>query len=188
MNNFFANKNLRKLHRDFGYFFVGLILAFCVSGIMLNHRTTWNPVRYKYDFIKVQSSFHLPKESVTSEDVKAFNDKNQIPDFQTFNFRGDSTLIILYKSADATIHLADGNGEINVWKQRPILSRLYYLHSAFTDDNWYKWYSDIFALGLIFIASTGMFLMRGKYSFRKRGWMFALAGIVMPIIALILFG
>jgi hypothetical protein len=182
-----GNKNLRNLHRDVGYFFVGLIISFCVSGIMLNHRTTWNPVRYKYDFRKVQTSFHLPKESVINDSVKSFNEKNKITGFNAYNFRDDSTLVIFYKSADATVDLVTGKAEINIWRQRPVLAQFYSLHVSFNDDNWYKWYSDLFALGLIFIACTGMFLMRGKNSFRKRGWVLALAGILIPIIALYLF-
>ena len=97
-NKWLSNKPLRSIHRDFGYFFVGLIIAFCVSGIMLNHRTTWNPVRYKYDFKKVKTAFHLPKESVKIEDVKSFNTKNEIEGFNDYDFRGDSTLVIFYKT------------------------------------------------------------------------------------------
>ena len=186
-NSFWANKNLRSLHRDIGYLFVGLIISFCISGILLNHRTSWNPVRYKYDFKKVQTNFHFPKESVTLDSVKSFNQKNEIDNFNDYDLRNDSTLVIFYKSADATINLKNGKGEINIWRQRPLLSQLYSLHTSFRDDNWYKWYSDIFALGLLFIATTGMFLMRGKYSFRKRGWFLALAGIIIPIVALFLF-
>lgn len=186
-NSIFGNKNLRSLHRDFGYFFVGLIIAYCISGIMLNHRTDFNPVRYKYDFKQVQTNFHLPKESVTLESVKSFNEKNKIGNFNDYDFRGDSTLVIYYKSADATVYLATGKADINIWRERPILSRLYSLHVSFMDNNWYKWYSDLFALGLMFIATLGMFLIRGKNSFRKRGWLFALAGNIIPIIALFLF-
>jgi hypothetical protein len=187
MNKFFGNKNLRSLHRDFGYFFVGLIIAFCVSGIMLNHKSVWNPARYSYDFKTVQSNFHLPKSSVTLDSVKSFNERNKIEGFNDFNFRDDSTLMIFYKMTDATIHLENGKAEINFWRQRPISTQLVLLHLSMLADTWYTWYSDMFALGLIFIACTGMFLMRGKYSFRKRGWLIALAGIVIPIIALFLF-
>jgi hypothetical protein len=154
---------------------------------MLNHRTTWNPVRYKYDFKQVQTNFHLPKESVTIDSVKSFNKINNIDNFNDYDLRGDSTLVVFYKMADATINLTNGRAEINIWRKRPTLSQLYSLHSVFQDDNWYKWYSDLFALGLIFIATTGMFLMRGKNSFRKRGWLFAFTGIIVPIIALLLF-
>jgi hypothetical protein len=184
---FFGNKNLRSLHRDIGYIFVGMIIAFSVSGIALNHRTQWNPVRYLYELKKVPTSFHLPKESVTRDNIKAFSIKNKLGDFQSFNFSGDSTLGIYYKSADATIDLVTGKCQINIWRDRPILAQLYSLHSAFSDDNWYKYYSDVFGLGLIFISLSGMFLMRGKYSFRKRGWWLALAGTLIPLLSLFLF-
>ena len=186
MNNVFGNKNLRSLHRDFGYFFVGLIIAFCVSGIMINHKSTWNPVRYKFNSSSVQSGFHLPKGSITAETVKSFNTQNNVDGFMGYDFKGDSTLVILYKMANATINLSNGKGTINTWKERPVSTQLFLLHRSFNGNNWYTFYSDFFALGLIFIASTGMFLMRGKNSFRKRGWLFAIAGIVVPIIALIL--
>src|SRR5580698_7637291 len=112
-----GNKNLRNLHRDLGYFFVGLIIAFCVSGIMLNHRTTWNPVRYKYDFKQVQTNFHLPKESVSIDSIKSFDEKNILPNFSSYDFRDDSTLLIFYIMADATINLANGRAEINIWRK-----------------------------------------------------------------------
>lgn len=61
-------------------------------------------------------------------EIRKINDK--------YNFRGDSTLVIYYKSADATVFLATGKAEINFWRERPILSRLYSLHVSFMDNNW----------------------------------------------------
>jgi hypothetical protein len=90
-------------------------------------------------------------------------------DFLAYALRPDAILTIFYKSADAEIDIRNDRGEINVWKQRPVLSQLYFLHVSFNDDNWYKWYSDLFALGMLTIDTTGLFLIRGKYSFRKRG-------------------
>lgn len=94
-------------------------------------------------------------------------------------------LVISYKDADATIHLTTGEGEINIWKKRPVLAQLTFLHKN-NGNLWWILYSDIFALGMIFIAASGMFLMKGKNSFRKTGWKFALAGILVPLIVLIL--
>lgn len=121
------------------------------------------------------------------EGINSFNTQNKLDRFSSYDFRDDSTLVILYIMKDATINLADGMAEINIWGQRPVSTQLYLLHTSFGSDNWYLWYSDLFALGLIFIASTGMFLMRGKNSFRKRGWLLAIAGIIIPIIALFVF-
>jgi hypothetical protein len=185
-NNFFGNKNLRNLHRDFGYFFVGLIIAFAISGIAQNHRKQWKPDRYLYEFKKVQTNFHLPKESVTKDSVQVFSEQYQLENFQQFDFRKDSILVISYKSADATIHLATGKAEINIWRKKPVLAQLNFLHK-FNGNNWWVWYSDIFGLALVFIAISGMFLMKGKYSFRKRGWILALAGLIVPLVVLFLF-
>jgi hypothetical protein len=184
--SFFDNRKLRNLHRDLGYFYVGLIIAFGISGIAQNHRKQWKPERYVYEFKKVQTVFHLPKESVTRDGVEAFSKENGLTDMRQFDFRKDSTLVISYKDADATIQLATGKGEVNIWRKRPVLAQLISLHKNNGNMGWI-WYSDIFSLSLITIASTGMFLMKGKNSFRSRGWKFALAGILFPILALLLF-
>ena len=179
-----SNRKLRNIHRDIGYFYVGLIIAFAISGIAQNHRKQWKPDKYLYEFKKVTTDFHLPKESITKDNVLAFSKINGLQDLRQFDIRKDSTLVISYKDADATIHLDNGNGEVNVWRKKPILAELTFLHKN-NGNLWWIWYSDIFALGLILIAFSGMFLMKGKNSFRQRGWIFALAGIIVPILALV---
>ena len=54
-------KLVRDIHRDFGYFYVGLIISFAFSGILMNHREHWHPEKYTIETknIKVQ----LPEES-----------------------------------------------------------------------------------------------------------------------------
>lgn len=183
-NSFLSNKSLRNLHRDFGYFFVGLIISFAISGIAQNHRKQWKPDKYLYEYKKVNTDFRLPKETITEESVKAFSKKWGLENFNQFNIRKDSTLVISYKEADATIKLTTGSGEINIWRKKPVLAQLTFLHKNNGNLAWIV-YSDIFSLGLIFIAFSGMFLMRGKNSFLKRGWWLALIGTIVPIAALI---
>ncbi len=184
MRNLLDNRNLRNLHRDLGYFYVGLIIAFSISGIAQNHRKQWKPDRYVYEFKKVETGFHLPKASVTKDSVDAFNKQNGLEEMRQFDFRKDSILVIAYKDAEATIHLATGKGEVNVYRKRPVLAQLTMLHKN-NGNLWWIWYSDIFSLGLIIIATTGMFLMKGKNSFQERGWKFALTGLIVPIIVLL---
>lgn len=185
MSKFFENRNLRNLHRDLGYFYVGLIIAFAISGIAQNHRKQWKPDRYVYEFKKVETAFRMPKESVTKEAVEAFSKENELVEMRQFDVRKDSSLVISYKDADATIKLETGKGEINIWRKRPVLAQLTMLHKN-NGNLWWIWYSDIFSLGLIIIATTGMFLMKGKNSFKGRGWKFALTGLIVPIVVLFL--
>jgi hypothetical protein len=37
---------------------------------------------------------------------------------------------------------------------------------------------------MLLIALTGMIIAKGKESFRKRGWIFAIIGIIFPLIFL----
>ena len=186
-NSFLDNKTLRSLHRDVGYFFIGLFISFAISGIALNHRSKWNPNRYKYDFRKVQTNFRLTNKTISVDSINSFSTANQLKNYRGFIFRSDSSLFIGYDNADATIFLGNGSGEINIWRPVPILHQLVSLHTSFEKDNWYALYSDGFCLGILFIVTTGMFLVKGKNSFMKRGWLLALIGVVIPIIALFIF-
>ncbi|MBS1591813.1 MAG: PepSY-associated TM helix domain-containing protein [Bacteroidetes bacterium] len=186
MSNFLSNKKLRNLHRDAGYLFVGLIVAFAIAGIALNHRKQWKPDKYSYDYKKIETNFRLPKESITKENIDVFSKQYDLKDFKQFDIRKDSTLIIAYKDADANIKLLTGKGEINMWKKKPVLAQMVFLHK-FNNNNWWLLYSDIFAGALIFIAVSGLFLMKGKYSFRKRGWWLMFAGLIVPTIMLAMF-
>lgn len=105
-------------------------------------------------------------------------------DFRHYDIRKDSVLVISYKDAEVTVHLENGKAELNIWRKKPVLAQMVLLHKN-NGNNWWIWYSDIFASGLIIIAASGMFLMKGKNSFLRRGWTFALAGIVIPVIALV---
>ncbi len=49
----------RSLHRDLAYFYVGLIISFSLSGIILNHRKDWYPMNYTYESKEV--TLELPK-------------------------------------------------------------------------------------------------------------------------------
>ena len=44
----------RAIHRDLGYFYVGLILSFALSGIMMNHRDSWHPEKYTLNITEIQ--------------------------------------------------------------------------------------------------------------------------------------
>ena len=61
----------RAIHRDLGYFYVGLILSFALSGIMMNHRDSWHPEKYTLNITEIQKQ--LPKEdSITEDYVKNY--------------------------------------------------------------------------------------------------------------------
>ena len=63
----------RGLHRDLAYFYVGLIIAFSFSGIILNHRQDWYPMDYTYESMDVQLDLPTNQEEITEAFVKEFS-------------------------------------------------------------------------------------------------------------------
>ncbi|MDO8927577.1 MAG: hypothetical protein Q7W54_01150, partial [Bacteroidota bacterium] len=62
-------KTLRSLHRDIGYFVVGITFVYTVSGIALNHRTDWNPhytmISEEISILPVQKTEFAENEMLT---------------------------------------------------------------------------------------------------------------------------
>ena len=174
----------RNLHRDTAYFYVGLIISFSISGIALNHRTTWNPRQYVVDSkeISVQSP-QDPKQINEAFAKQLAAEWGLANDYQSVRVRGEEARIY-FDGSVADFDIKSGKGMLETVRKRPLLAEMTLLHQT-TNKAWI-WYSDIFGLGMLLIAITGMFIARGKESFRKRGWMFALVGIIFPLIFLVL--
>ena len=68
-------QTFRALHRDLGYFYIGLIVSFAISGILMNHRDMFHAERY--DVEKRQIQVKLPSEDkLTEEYAKVFLKQN----------------------------------------------------------------------------------------------------------------
>lgn len=174
----------RNTHRDIAYFYVGLIISFALSGIFLNHRQSWHPRRYTYDKKEINITVPASKELINEEFIAAFTrEQNISDDLRRFNVDGNN-LRISYTSHDVQVDLATGTGKIESYRVTPLLGQMTQLHQD--TSKWWIYYSDIFGIGMLTIAFTGMFIERGRNSFQGRGWRLALAGIVFPLIFLFL--
>ena len=59
-------QKIRDLHRDLGYFYLGLIVTFAFSGILMNHREHWHPEKITMESKPVE--LQLPSESEINEE------------------------------------------------------------------------------------------------------------------------
>ena len=177
-------KTFRNLHRDLGYFYIGLIVSFALSGLMMNHRDMWHPEKYTTETkaIKVQ----LPEESeITDDFAEDLGKKLEIDDKMRRQTVKKETFKISFENTDVEIDMKTGKGEIISFIKTPIISQAMSLHK--NTSNFWIYYSDIFALSLITIALTGTIMVKvGKFSFKERGWKLALAGVLFPLIFLFL--
>jgi len=176
----------RVTHRDLGYFCSAFIIAYCFSGIALNHIDEWNP-----DFIIEKRTIALPQnmataqvplEEITPEQVTHLGSLVGETDYRTYDVPAPGHLKIYFK--DATLHARffDRVAEYEKVKRRPIFYEANVLHR--NGVKIWRWGSDLFASGLILVNLTGLFILRGKYGFGRRGWWLMTAGLLPPAIVL----
>jgi hypothetical protein len=178
--------NFRNLHRDLGYFYIGLIVSFAFSGLMMNHRESWHPDKYTTETKAIE--VQLPEENEINEKfAEDLGKQLGIEDKLRRHMVKKGTFKISFEKHDVEIDMKTGKGEIVSFFKTPIISQTMSLHKS--NSNFWIYYSDIFALSLITIALTGTLMIKaGKFSWKNRGWKLAVAGVVFPLLFLILFG
>lgn len=178
--------NFRNLHRDLGYFYIGLIVSFAFSGLIMNHRDAWHPEKYRTETKAIEVK--LPEKSEINDDfAKDLGKKLGIEDKFRRQMTKKGTFKISFENHDVEIDIATGKGEMVTFIKTPIISQAIKLHK--NTSNFWIYYSDIFALSLIIIALTGTIMIKaGKFSWKNRGWKLAVAGVIFPLLFLILFG
>lgn len=178
----------RNLHRDVAYFYFGLIIAFSLSGIILNHRQDWYPMDYTVSAESIVIEKNIDAEFFENQEaVKAWaEDLGEDLTYQTFRLREEQLRIYYKENAIADINLSNGEGELEYKRKVPIIGHTMYLHKT-TNKSWI-WYSDIFGAAMLLIATTGVLIPMGRNGFKTRGWKLALAGVIFPLIFLIFLG
>ncbi len=178
-------KLLRILHRDFGYFIVGMTIVYALSGIYLNHRHDFNP---DYKIFITDFRVELPAlEELSAEDVEeALVSVNEDVIYKKHYINNEGQIKVFIKNGEAVINPNTGEGVMQYLQRRPFIYSLNKLHRASIGTLW-KWVSDIMAVILIFVAVSGIFLLKGKRGFNRWGWWFMAAGIVVPLIFALLY-
>jgi len=173
----------RNTHRDIAYFYVGLIISFALSGIFLNHRQSWHPRRYAYEKREFTVA-PIFKDSINNAWIENFAKEQKIDDHLRRFMAENDYLRISFEKNDVMINMRSGQGKIETYRVTPILGQMTQLHQD--TSKWWIYYSDVFAVALLTIALTGMFIEKGRLSFKSRGWKLALIGILFPLIFLFL--
>ena len=175
--------NKRNIHRDLGYFYVGLIISFAFSGILMNHREHWHPEKYTTETKSI--SVKLPEESqITEKYAENLGKELGIDDKIRRHGVKKGTFKISFEKHDVEIDMETGKGEIVSFNKTPIISQTMKLHK--NTSNWWIYYSDIFGISLIIIAITGALMIKvGNKTFNKRGWKLAAAGLIVPLLILL---
>lgn len=178
--------NLRKInravHRDLGYFFFGMAIIYGLSGIALNHRHHWNP-----NFIITQEQYTLSLPAEPIEDPRALSlfylDQIGAQDaYRTQIVAGDIFRIFI-TGGSVNVNTVSGDASLERVRKRPVFNQVNFLHYNTPKKIW-TWFSDLFAAGLIILAISGLFILKGKNGITRRGAWITAAGVVIPLVLL----
>lgn len=175
----------RALHRDLGYLLFALSVVYGLSGIALNHLDSWNP---NYIVITKEVNVTLPKKAygASPEVVKEWLGQVDDADRYKQHIFPDSTSVKIYtKDGTLWIDLETGDGTLDISRRRPIFNQVNFLH--YNPGKWWPWVADAFAGGLIVLAISGLFMVKGKNGFKWRGLILATIGLAVPAIFLLLY-
>jgi len=168
-------------HRDLGYLAVGLTIIYSVSGIAVNHVADWNPsyiiekTSFQIDVSTIQSP---PSESNINQMVSASGLTGTVE--STFMTSPDQIRIFL-ENQTLDVNLKTGNAELESVDKRAFLQEFNAMHLNHPKKLW-TWMADIYAVVLIILAVTGLFVLKGKKGITGRGAWLTVLGILIPLI------
>jgi hypothetical protein len=174
------------LHRDVGYFFFGMTIIYALSGIALNHIDDWDP-----NYIIKNRNYEVDPQQLSSsmsrQQVERLIEELDInKGIKKHYYPSPGVLKVFLRGGSLTVNINSGHGFVETVDRRPLFYEVNYLHYNHTKFLW-TWFSDIFAGGLVLMAITGLFVLRGKNGLKRRGVWFVLAGVAIPIVFLILY-
>lgn len=179
-------KICRVVHRDLSYFLTGIILVYAISGLVLNHKDSFNP-DYSIDRIEFSVSESFPKsagninEELISKELELI--KRSAPVMKFYAPKPNEVKVFIKGGSSMLINLSDRSAIYESIKKRPFFSQINWLH--FNPKGW-TIFADLVAIGLILITLTGIFMNKGKHGLRGRGGIEVIIGILIPILFIFL--
>lgn len=173
----------RIIHRDLGYFFFGVTLIYAISGIALNHMKDWDP-NFKITRTPIQIEPNTPKERINKTYLKELIEPyGEAANYKQYYFPDENSVKLFLEKGSVELDLISGIGFIETIRKRPIIAQSNYLH--YNPIKAWTWFSDAYAIALILIAVSGLFIIKGKKGITGRGAWLTAIGILVPIIYLL---
>jgi len=175
------------LHRDLGYLFFGMTIIYSLSGVILNHFKSGDLKHPDYSKSYWEFEVALPPGGKVDQ---AYIDNVLVVADEKGNYKShiysDSSLRIYLTTGSITIDLHSGSAFQEKKKPLYVIKEFNLLHYN-NIKKLYTWYSDIYAVALILLALTGLFILRGKNGILGRGAWLTVLGIIIPALFLLFY-
>jgi hypothetical protein len=170
------------LHRDLGYLAVGLTLVYAVSGLVVNHRDDFNS---NYSFERVEKRFEPIPVSDRDTMVAQLVERLRLPGPPKNAFRPRPEEVhLFYDGWSVEADAVRGVALVEEPRERPFLRDANFLHLNEPRGAW-TFVADAYALVLLFLAGSGLLMIRGKKGFLGRGKWFVSVGVLGPLLYLL---
>ena len=174
---------LRAIHRDVGYVAVGFTVIYALSGIAMNHIDDWDP-----NFNASERTLQIapiPDDATDDEAVKRVTDAAGLGKPDEIFRAGDEVRLGYSNGSQVT---AIGNTvTVQARSSRLFFRVAVWLHATRGKQAW-KYISDAYAVLLLYLAISGVFMIKGRLGLRWRGTILMGVGLGVPLGYIVLSG
>jgi hypothetical protein len=176
---------LRAVHRDIGYLAVGFTIIYAVSGLAINHIADWDP-----NFKATERTLAIapipsdvPDEEAVARVLAATG--TGTPDDV---FRAGDEIRLSYASGTQITAIGDtGEVTLQARSSRFFLRVANWLHYNRGKKAW-TYVADVYAVMLLYLAVSGIFMIKGRLGLRWRGALLVSLGVAIPAAYVLLSG
>jgi hypothetical protein len=170
---------LRAIHRDAGYLAVGLTFVYALSGLAINHIGQWDP-NFKTVVERHQLSRPLPRdEKAAVRQVLTEIGVEETP--RDGYWESDGTLQIALDDGTIVVDPKTQVAVVSNQSPRFFLRVSNWLHYNRGKNAW-TYVADGYAAFLLFLATSGLFMLKGRKGIIGRGGVLLLVGASLPIL------
>ncbi|MFA9373979.1 MAG: hypothetical protein ACERKK_07460 [Poseidonibacter sp.] len=183
---------MRSLHRDLGYFVIGITLLYSISGIILSGRALgWLVQEYNANIIMSKNITQKEFNKLFIIKIKEGKIENIFPESSytkvekrlNLKVKKQENEIITYNAwKNLNVYYNKNSGQTDIsYKGYPVVVKMFLdAHKSTHEKAWF-YLAILYSLVLSFLAISAMFMVKGKFGFKKRGIYFMFAGIVVVV-------
>lgn len=176
---------LRAIHRDIGYFSVGLTFVYACSGLAVNHIADWEP-----NFRQITRQHQLPLPLPETDELVAQTAVRVLsvhePVRETFH-ADERTLQMVFDRRTLRVDLRTGSVAEDAQEPRFFLRVANWLHLNRGKRAW-TIIADAYAGFLLLLSLTGLWMFPGRKGLFGRAGLIAIAGGLVPFLYVTLSG
>ena len=175
---------IRAIHRDVGYFSVGLTFIYALSGLAVNHIADWEPNFRQVSRVH-QLALPLPAEDERLAEEVRQKLAGQAPVREVY--RTGDTVEVVFDRRTLRVDTRTGRVDEDAQEPRFFLRLANWLHLNRGKRAW-TIIADSYAGFLLLLSMTGLWMFPGRKGLFGRAGIVAIAGALVPVLYVTLSG